>query len=325
MAILRTQQNRQFYVVNSAKVVAAEAAKTTEAPKEEGETQMVKTKDDKQVFFKHFGKGGLTRTDLIDVNQICYAKLTKKEVMQRKRKKATLKLKAKGDSSESLFDMPIIPGQDYIVRIHINNYLAPGDANILVKVGAVHAVKGMEDNKEAFYKKLKESLELSFKREQGNLLEFDYDGEGVYIEEMGNQPWRLGVLSEEQVKFEVHPTTVTMDGDEVTWGTVEEEILDEDPIGNGTQIADMEYFCLAERGDVFRNMGWPNNIDVKYMVDHTQEYNVLDVHYYWAGEGVDVHKSEKDITLVSTGDSLETITGELEKLGIKVITVEPEE
>ena len=50
---------------------------------------------------------------------------------------------------------------------------------------------------------------------------------------------------------------------------------------------------------MFRNMGWPNNIDVKYMVDPTKEYDVLDLHYFFSGDGVQVHKSEKDITFVA--------------------------
>ena len=61
MAIFNVNQNRQFYVINE--VVSAE-------PTKEGQIKLGKTADGKQFFFKHFGKGGLTRTDIIDVDNV---------------------------------------------------------------------------------------------------------------------------------------------------------------------------------------------------------------------------------------------------------------
>ena len=61
---------------------------------------------------------------------------------------------------------------------------------------------------------------------------------------------------------------------------------------------------MGERGDMFRNMGWPNNIDVKYMVDPSKEYDMLDIHYYYSGDGVQTHRSEKDLTFVSAQDEV---------------------
>lgn len=291
MAIYSVNQNRQFYVVTE--VVTTE-------PASEGQVKIGKTKDNKQLFFKHMGKGGLTRTDLIDVDQICYAKLTPKADMQRKLKKATVTLSADVNGGAP------IAGQDYILRIQINNYLAPGDACVLIKSGAVHATKNMTADQ--FYTKMAESLTANFSREPQPLLTFeavvgDSDSgseSGIVITEVGNQPWRRGILSQEAVNFEAIPTTVLSEGsEEVVWG----EVAYADTttvVGNGKQIADLEYFCLAERGDMFRNMGWPNNIDVQYMVDPAAEYDVVDVHYFYAGNGAQVHKSEKDITFVTT-------------------------
>lgn len=311
--ILSTNQNKQFYVVS--KVVS-------ETPKAEGEIQLGKTKDEKQIFFKHFGKGGLTRTDLIDVDKICYAKLTTKAEMQRKPKKATITL-----SPDVNGGLPIA-GQDYILRVQINNYMAPGDACVLIKSAAVHAMKDMTAAK--FYEKMVKSLELNFSRDANPVLKFEVsksDGstaDGIVIKEVAEQPWRLGVLSQEPVSFEVVATTVRYDGEDVIWATTNEDgfipvVADTaaTAIGNGKQIADMEYFCLAERGDVFRNMGWPNNIDVKYMVDHTKEYDIIDLHYFFSDSGVQVHKSEKDLTFVgSDSTQITALKTALTNLGI---------
>ena len=76
---------------------------------------------------------------------------------------------------------------------------------------------------------------------------------------------------------------------------------------------------MAERGDMFRNMGWPNNIDVKYMVDPTKEYDMLDIHYFFSGSGVQVHKSEKDITIVTDNSTVMTaLKSAVTALGITI-------
>ncbi len=74
----------------------------------------------------------------------------------------------------------------------------------------------------------------------------------------------------------------------------------------------MEYFYMGERGDQYRNIGWPNVISTKYLVDPTAEYNTIDLHYAYQGSAEDIQKSEKDITLaiVKVDDSLtNTIIG----------------
>ena len=312
MAIFNVNQNRQFYVIN-------EVITTTSAePTKEGQIKMGKTSDGKQIWFKHFGKGGLTRTDIIDVEKVCYAKVTPKVDMQRKLKKATVTLSADVNGGNP------IPGQDYVLRVQVNNYLAPGDANVLIKSAVVHAVKDMTAAK--FYEKMVNSLKLNFARDPQPLLEFEvskttdgnHTANGIVIKEVGDQPWRLGVLSQDAVNFEVIPTTIRSEGEDVVWGSTEYGETDT-VVGNGKQVADLEYFCQAERGDMFRNMGWPNNIDVKYMVDPSKEYDMLDLHYYFSGAGVQVHKSEKDITIVTDNTTVMTaLKDALKGVGITV-------
>lgn len=306
MAIFNVNQNRQFYVVNE--VVSTE-------PTKEGQIKLGKTKDGKQIFFKHYGKAKLTRTDLIDVDKVSYAKLTQKTDMQRKLKQITVTLDADINGG-----LPI-SGQDYILRIQVNNYLAPGDACVLIRSGAVHATKDMTAAQ--FYTKMVESLTNNFSRDPQPILKFEVHetsstADGIIITEAEDQPWRLGVLSQEAVNFTVIPTTVRYDGEEIIWGKAvpgESSTV----VGNGKQVADLEYFCMAERGDMFRNMGWPNNIDVKYMVDPTQEYDMLDLHYFFSGDGVQVHKSEKDITFVTATTTVMTaLKTALTDVGVEV-------
>jgi len=55
---------------------------------------------------------------------------------------------------------------------------------------------------------------------------------------------------------------------------------------------------MGERGDIYRNMGFPNVIPTTYLVDPTKEYHVLDISYYFAGPGEDVQKSQRSLSIV---------------------------
>jgi hypothetical protein len=161
-----------------------------------------------------------------------------------------------------------------------------------------------------------ESLTRNFSREVQPLLTFEGSATGITITEVADQPWRLGIYQQEPVNFSLTPTTVKYEGEEVIWGEVEYSDSDE-TVGNGKDIADLEYFCIAERGDMFRNMGYPYNIDVKMMVDPDKEYDVIDIHYAYSGEGVQVHKSDKDLTFVSAETGvLTSIKSALTAVGI---------
>ena len=68
-------------------------------------------------------------------------------------------------------------------------------------------------------------------------------------------------------------------------------------VGNGQQIADLEWFAAGERGDQYRNVGWPNVIKTKYLVDPTQDYHLLEIHYAFTDTGVNSYRTEKEITI----------------------------
>ena len=82
-------------------------------------------------------------------------------------------------------------------------------------------------------------------------------------------------------------------------------------VQDGHEIADLEYFCMGARGDLYRNMGWPNVIHTTYLVDPTQKYDVLDINYYWAGGAEDVQKSPRTLTLVAVDNGSHTTMNDL--------------
>ena len=84
--------------------------------------------------------------------------------------------------------------------------------------------------------------------------------------------------------------------------------LNADPVNNGKQIADMEWFYHGTRGDIYREATYPDNFDFKPLVDETKAYHTLDIHFAYVGPGVEVAKSERTITVVCA------TTAELNKL-----------
>ena len=116
--------------------------------------------------------------------------------------------------------------------------------------------------------------------------------------------------SQVPVYFTIQPTNITYNGDELIWGKVDEVPANSaDIIGNGKKIADMEYFYMGERGDFYRNVGFPNVIHTKYLVNPDSNYNTIDIHYFYEGSNENVQKSEKTITLAVLKDGKEAGEG----------------
>lgn len=298
MATFSTNQARQLYVATAVNTVNSDATIGTIEVAGGG----------KDLYIKHKGYGGEVRSDLVNVDNILYAKVTPAADMARPLKSVVVALDGNVNGGAP------IAGQDYILRINFRQYAGLGDENTYVKYGAVHAVASMDAEK--FYVELALSLAKNFSRELTKLVEISLtDGTastvveantdkttltgtytGVIITEV-EQEWTLGIKPQEAVYFDVIPTTVLDDGEEVVWGTVTPN-AGAGSVGNGKLIADLEYFCMGERGDIYRNIGWPHSIPTKYLVDPTQTYDVIDIHYAYVGSNEAVQKSEKDLTIV---------------------------
>ncbi len=120
----------------------------------------------------------------------------------------------------------------------------------------------------------------------------------LIIEEV-EQPWTLGVSNANTDVVNVQPNTdrILLNGDWFTWGVVT-PVTPTSFVENGKSIADMEYFYHGERGDIYRNVGWPNVWYTKYLVDPTQTYDVFDIVYNFEGANQESYHTRKVISLV---------------------------
>ena len=302
MATFSTNQVRQLYVAKTLKTPRVLATDTAGSIAVKSDTAK------NHLYFEYKGADNLMRSDLIDIKNILYAKATDADDMAHELRAVTVTLDSEVNAAP-------VAGQDYILRIAFKQYVGMSDEDQYFKYGMVHAYAGMTASD--FYKKLALSLAKNFSREIVPLVKFILTDSGdeavpvdattkessltgtykaLVIDEV-EQPWRLGIMEQTPVYFEVQPVPVTVNGDERIWGKVEET----DPAGtiaNGKKIADLEYFCMGERGDMYRGVGYPNNIPTTYLVDPTVKYNVIDIHYAYVGSNESVQKSEKTITLV---------------------------
>lgn len=304
-------QVRQLYVATALKtphVLASDAAGSIAVKNDTAKSHL---------YFEYKGADNLMRSDLIDTKNILYAKATDATAMAHDLKSVTVSLDSNINGG-----VPVA-GQDYILRIAFKQYVGMSDEDQYFKYGVVHAYAGMDASE--FYKVLAISLAKNFSREVVPLIKIGImtapttsstpipasaikevtpttkvadltdTYTGVVITEV-EQPWRLGVMAQTPVYFTVQSVPVTVNGDERHWATLTEGTRGS--IGNGKTIADLEYFCMGERGDIYRQVGWPHNIPTTYLVDPTKTYCVFDIHYAYVGSNESVQKSEKTITIV---------------------------
>lgn len=317
-------QVRQLYVAKALKTPHVLASDTAGSIAVKNDTAK------NHLYFEYKGADNLMRSDLIDIKNILYAKAIDADAMAHELKAVTVTL-----DSEVNAGAPVA-GQDYILRIAFKQYVGMSDEDQYFKYGMVHAYAGMDADE--FYKVLALSIAKNFSREVVPLIKievhskatkskggFDSNGymvvtpttkdngksdttnpyyatdaivtdiDSIRITEV-EQPWRLGVMAQTPVYFTVQPVAVMVNGDERIWATVTEGT--NGTISNSKKIADLEYFCMGERGDIYRGVAFPHNIPTTYLVDPTIKYNVIDVHYAYVGSNEGVQKSEKTITLV---------------------------
>ena len=304
MAVFSTNQVRQLYVVDN--VASSESALATA-----GSIFAKKSGDD--IYFKYVGALGDTmRTDIVNQKQLIYTSVATSDKLAYKLKgqKITLNPNVNGGKP--------IEGRDYILRVLFSEYIGISPVDKTLKYGTVHITPGMTASD--FYAEMAYSLMQSQKKEPNPIMNVavivsgDFEGnvisdtdtpqdiksmgtiEGIVIFEAG-QPWHLGVMPQGVIKIDAQVTRITYNGDDtIFWGVVEDATMPSSYVlPEGQKIADLEYFCMGERGDQYRNAGWPNVIPTKYLVDPTAEYDLYTIHYAYVGEGTHQEKSEKDI------------------------------
>lgn len=310
MAVFSINQVRQLYVAKATKrntatlatagdiVPKADAAKTT-------------------LYFQSMSPAGIVASDKIDIKNVISAKATASKDLAHKLVRYSVTLDADVSATP-------VAGQNYILRLAFRQYIGLSEEDQYFKYGEVIARSGMTASD--FYKKMAISLAKNLENKtestplvniylnsaasdktdvpvtattkESDLNKNDYDK--IIIEE-AEQPWVLGMMPQAFIPFTPQFLTITVDGEDRLWG-VATVVIPKKTVPDGHLIADLEYFCMGARGDIYRGMGYPNTIKTTYLVDPSAAYDVLDIHYFYTGSNESVQKSEKTITLVAVDD-----------------------
>lgn len=271
------------------------------------------------LYFQYMSPAGIVSSDKITIANVISAKATASGSMAHKLARYEVTLSA-------LAPAPV-QAQEYVLRLAFRQYIGLGEDDQYFKYGFVKATSGMTAPN--FYKALALSLAKNIANEttplvniylnstaadgtdvpvtsatkEAELNKTDYNK--IIIEEV-QQDWILGKMPQAFIPFSVQPTTITVDGEEITWGDVK-KVASTKKVENGHNIADLEYFCMGARGDMYRGMGYPNNITTTYLVDPSKKYDTLDIHYSYIGSNESVQKSERTITIVCEDDGSHTL------------------
>ena len=311
--VISINQVRQLYV---AKALKANTAALTTAGDIVPKADTAKT----TLYFQYMSPAGLVASDKIDIKNIMYAKATSSDALAHKLVRYSVTLDADVSATP-------VAGQNYILRLAFRQYIGLSEEDQYFKYGEVIARSGMTASD--FYKKMAISLAKNLENKtestplvniylisaaastdvpvtsatkESDLTATDYNQ--IIIEET-EQPWVLGMMPQAFIPFTPQFLTILVDGEERLWG-VATKVTPTKTVPDGHLMADLEYFCMGARGDIYRGMGYPNIIKTTYLADPDAIYDTLDIHYFYTGSNESVQKSEKTITLIAVNDGSHT-------------------
>lgn len=316
--VISINQVRQLYV---AKALKTNTAALTTAGDIVPKADTAKT----TLYFQYMSPAGLVSSDKIDLKHVLYAKATSSDALAHKLIRYSVTLDADVSATP-------VAGQNYILRLAFRQYIGLSEEDQYFKYGEVIARSGMTASE--FYKKMAISLAKNLENKtestplvniylisaaastdvpvtsatkESDLTATDYNQ--IIIEET-EQPWVLGMMPQAFIPFTPQFLTILVDGEERLWG-VATKVTPTKTVPDGHLMADLEYFCMGARGDIYRGMGYPNIIKTTYLADPDAIYDTLDIHYFYTGSNESVQKSEKTITLIAVNDGSHTVMNAL--------------
>ena len=315
-----TNQTRNFYTAvrnrtgETSMDNVGDIALATITPEENGAAEAI-------AFKYRNGYGNLTRTDTIGVGNIRSINL--KAAADIPLKKYTVAI------NSSVFDISNKKiagtngdaiGKTFILRTEVTNLFDFNPHNSAVYVGSV--VIDSSTTADIFYKTLAVAIANALPESNGYPLfrvfvKTTEVTKGMVLTDLSGvssisnivlvespQKFVLGKLSGEPCPFYVSDTVALGETDELQWATItkaDSDVSGYTVISGTRQLAELEYFALGERGDVYREYWYPNNYDhsSEYLIDQSKKYKVMTIEYFWNGPSEDVQKSPRTLQIAA--------------------------
>lgn len=268
---------------------------------------------DKEIALKYVGNDSIVRSDLINLDKLVYAKGVKASAM------------AEYLDSSYVACGTAVANQSYILKVIINSFGSLGEedrgfifAEYTAKTGdaAKNILAGLAVNlaknaaKAAYNPLIKVYVTTAATGSvaAGNctLVTAATDVTtltGSYVGlliEAAEQSWSLGKGTYEFLRFNVTASPIVSAGIETRWATITKGADHyASKVVNSKKIADLEWFCMGERGDMYRDISWPNSFTFTPIVNAAAQYgyDIIELAFYYDGDAEDVQKSPKEIVL----------------------------
>lgn len=283
---------------------------------------------DNEVAFKYVGNDGVVRSDLINLDKLIYAKA------------------AKASASDVYLDSAYVAcgtaaaNQQYILKVIIDSFSSlseedkgfifaeytakSGDAakNILAGL-AISLAKNAKAaawspviNVYVTTQSAGQSLTLNTNAWKVEASDAEstvaaYGSLAGIVIEAADQAWALGKQEFNLLRFNVAASKIVSSGVETDWATITKGTTHATAaLHNSKRIADLEWFCMGERGDIYRDISWPNSFTFTPLVNPaaTYGYHILELAFYYSGDAEDIQHSPKEIVIVSPAEGATTYT-----------------
>lgn len=312
--VYNVNQARQLFVVN--KVTTGEGAKVANP----GDLVYDASAKDFGISYMNAQKG-VMRPFLYAPKCIKSVKLISADAASQKRLKNAYVIEWKSTGDGLINNGAPIIGEDYKINISIRQAFGDSDENSYFKYGIAHASYNMDGA--AVMKELAKSLYYNQVRENVPFFDIYLGTTQVTASTVNNltanvkitlveaeQPFDLGRYAQTPVYFTAKVAPVTYLGEDAdTWATVTKATKaaitavasGKEEVVNTHAIADLEYFTLGERGDIYRNIGWPESLNIKYLVnaDNTTGYDIIEIVQKYKGDAEDIQESPMTLTFVA--------------------------
>lgn len=314
--VYNVNQARQLFVVKT--VTTGENAKVANP----GDLVYNASKKDFGISYMNAQKG-VMRPFLYAPKCIKSVKLISADAASQKRLKNAYVIEWKSTGDGLINNGAPIIGEDYKINISIRQAFGDSDENSYFKYGIAHASYNMDGA--AVMKELAKSLYYNQVRENVPFFDIYLGTTQVTAENVNSnsltaatkitlveaeQPFDLGRYAQTPVYFTAKVAPVTYLGEDAdTWATVSKATKaditavasGEEEVVNTHAIADLEYFTLGERGDIYRNIGWPKSLNIKYLVnvDNTTGYDIIEIVQKYKGDAEDIQESPMTLTFVA--------------------------
>ncbi len=316
MANFNTNQTRQLYVAKAKR--DSLAAVTTN-----GDLALLVNADKDAYFVYKNADGAIVRSDMIPAGCIEYCN---KKTAANMAKKLLAYTVALDTNTYSLSDLV---GKTLTINIGVHQLISYDDADYTTVTAAVKVTSAM-NTAALFHKALAIAIAKALPKRQypyfkvfsngsevtADTAEGDVTGaSGGVVLVQAQQKWVRGKLTGEP--FEL---TVSFNVEDDAWGTVAvapSEIANNTVIAATFELADLEYFCYGERGDVYRGFNWPNNYEPTYIInpfDTSTNYDVLTIQYFWQGHAENIQKSPRTIQIAGPAAAITAWKAQIDEL-----------